>query len=127
MTTTTASTTTASTTCLIEENVNYDGNLKTHNGETQKQNDAMSCQSFCGLNYPDATHFRWVSPSHTDTWDHKTCYCMTSKTNQHSNSGKFSGEVCLTPSTTSATSAVAGRCTNIGDVWTCPDGRYSNI
>ena len=50
----------STTTCLIEENVGYNGPNINHLGEDLKQNDAESCQSFCESNYPAATHFTWI-------------------------------------------------------------------
>ena len=102
---TTGTTSATNTGCLIEENVNYDADpVSPHDGEVDKQDTAGSCQSLCGSNYQDATHFVWLSKSgyvpngpdksHYNENHFNTCYCLKSKRNRSKSPGKFAGEVC---------------------------------
>ena len=92
--------------------IQYHGNdLNNHNcvdncNDDPRQNDAVSCRSFCENNYPNAKYFGWVSPSSSWSEGHNTCWCKTSgvKFNRHFSSAQnqdqnlahvWSFETCL--------------------------------
>ena len=79
--------------CVIEENVAYPGNDLNDGNNDPRQNDVDSCQSYCKTNYPAATHFEWVSPSHSWTAGHKTCWCKHSNAGRVVAQGSTSGEL----------------------------------
>ena len=76
----------------LEENTNYSGNDIT---STLDVPDVQHCRTFCKSNYPEASHFSWVSPSGPN-WGQapkKSCWCKTSDQGRSIVDGITSGRV----------------------------------
>ena len=78
----------------LEENTNYSGN-DVNEGADHLHPDVEHCRTFCKSNYPEASHFSWVSPSGPN-WGQtpkKSCWCKTSDRGRHNVDGITSGRV----------------------------------
>ena len=86
MLTTRLATTTSIPECIIENDVNYDGN--NINSAGVKQIDAPACRSYCKSNYPAAKYFTLGLQ--------KDCYCKSSNAGRQAHGGRISGDLmCL--------------------------------